>query len=114
MARFILPSGREFTYEDSTIIQCLENAHKDIHDLGLLVYIQTLDTLASQKTYQTKSSAFLGTIGEAHIQNELTQLNIEWKNNAKTFVKTKYEIEDENEKNNNQQTVSTISKKKSN
>lgn len=84
MARFILPSGREFTYEDSTIIQCLENAHTDIHDLGLLVYIQTLDTLASQKTYQTKSSAFLGAIGEAHIQNELTQLNIEWKNNAKT------------------------------
>lgn len=83
MAKLILPSGRTFTYNDDVIIKYLEQAHTDIHDLRLLVHIQNLDTFTQHKVYQMKSSATLGAIGEAHIQDELTQLNIEWKNNSK-------------------------------
>jgi len=108
MATLHLPNNRIYKYYDSHIIKLLENANKDIYDLEELVYINEKNRLnqieegfSNIKKYLSntnKSSTFLGSIGEQYIQDELTSINIPWKDTSQIPNNGDIEIDLQNQK----------------
>ena len=102
-ATLTLANGRSFSFNNSHIIQYLDNSSVEITDLEELVqinerrYIQEeFDSIRKLIQSQNKSSTFLGSIGEKYIQDELTNINVAWKDTNKIPNNADIELEIKN------------------
>ena len=102
MTTLTLPSGREYQYNNKYIIDKLENQASEINDLESVLFIQerinnTEDGFARLERILThtknSNSTQLGAIGESQVKNELTQMNVPWKDTSKTPHCADIEIE---------------------
>lgn len=108
-------TGRQFELNDGHIIQILNAADEDVIHLEELLSIQkrvdNIEETLNQQFYRQRqeltelmslgksnTSSILGKIGECHVQNELTKLNIAWEDTSKTPHCADIEIKLENER----------------
>lgn len=89
MALLTLPSGREFHLHNPRIITLLDEAPSEIADIEELLYIQERVNNIQEEFNKlskilttSKNPSVLGSIGETTIKDELTQLNIPWKDTS--------------------------------